>query len=411
LNLGHKSELDLLDLVCLSAKSHATDERDKIFALIGIADEPDYKLVPDYNKTAVEVFAEFARKAILATGNLQVFQYCDVRDPDLADRLPLWAPRWNADDIRERFRNYNFKASKNTKAFSKPSFNFKLLQLGGIQADIVKHIHHRDPRVHEDILAVFNLISDDTDTFEQRYGSDLIKPILLTLMAGRHASYLFGLRHPQRPKDDTYLKEFLGHIFFIFLDICTQIESGMPSHPRSLEVTRADYSEDVQRGIVGLIRAAMKAAAQTAEVNPASNQFDQLQDLFKKGLETLYPQDPDLVSSDINMLRELYAMFLPQGLSRTLQNTAISTDLVFYITEKGYMGVGPRCTKPGDRVCILFGGSMPYIIRPTSHSDDEYLFLGPTYVHGMMDGEVIDAWEEGNKSEESEFQETLFKLL
>jgi hypothetical protein len=63
--------------------------------------------------------------------------------------------------------------------------------------------------------------------------------------------------------------------------------------------------------------------------------------------------------------------------------------------------------KPGDVVCVLFGGGTPYVLRPTATAD-EYLFLGSAYIHGIMDGEVIDDWERDKGSDD---QGKVFKLL
>lgn len=55
-------------------------------------------------------------------------------------------------------------------------------------------------------------------------------------------------------------------------------------------------------------------------------------------------------------------------------------------------------------------GDIPYIVRPRSPSSDEYIFLGNTYVHGIMEGEAITTWEEQKDSQDPKFQERLFNL-
>jgi hypothetical protein len=66
----------------------------------------------------------------------------------------------------------------------------------------------------------------------------------------------------------------------------------------------------------------------------------------------------------------------------------------FFVTEKRNMCLGPGATIPGDIVCVLFGGSKPYVLRPIPHTD-HHLFVGECYVHGLMDGEAIDMLERG----------------
>ena len=54
------------------------------------------------------------------------------------------------------------------------------------------------------------------------------------------------------------------------------------------------------------------------------------------------------------------------------------------------VGIGPGKAKPGDIVCILFGCSVPVILREEEESTDGTNFhrlIGDAYVHGKMEGE------------------------
>ena len=64
----------------------------------------------------------------------------------------------------------------------------------------------------------------------------------------------------------------------------------------------------------------------------------------------------------------------------------------FFVTEKGYMGLGPIELCPGDITCILYGGIIPYVLRPLG--DGYYRLLGEAYVHGMMEGQVLELRDE-----------------
>jgi hypothetical protein len=64
-----------------------------------------------------------------------------------------------------------------------------------------------------------------------------------------------------------------------------------------------------------------------------------------------------------------------------------------FVTNDGYFGLGPRNLEKGDRVCILFGANVPFILRP---EDDHYLLIGECYCHEMMFGEMIDWWKNGD---------------
>ncbi len=66
-------------------------------------------------------------------------------------------------------------------------------------------------------------------------------------------------------------------------------------------------------------------------------------------------------------------------------------------TEKGYFVLGPKVMVVGDVVCVLFGGKLPFCLRPCGN---RFLFVGECYVHGMVDGEALDMMEAGQLWEE-----------
>ncbi|KAH8645982.1 HET domain-containing protein [Tricladium varicosporioides] len=50
----------------------------------------------------------------------------------------------------------------------------------------------------------------------------------------------------------------------------------------------------------------------------------------------------------------------------------------FYVTQTGFLGIGPQMMKAGDEMCIFYGGRTPYILRPMY---DHHVFIGDTYVY------------------------------
>jgi hypothetical protein len=55
----------------------------------------------------------------------------------------------------------------------------------------------------------------------------------------------------------------------------------------------------------------------------------------------------------------------------------------------GKFGLGPAATRPGDRVVILFGGIVPFVLRPSD--DGTWRFVGESFVPGLMQGEGVEA--------------------
>ncbi len=64
----------------------------------------------------------------------------------------------------------------------------------------------------------------------------------------------------------------------------------------------------------------------------------------------------------------------------------------FMITKSGYIGLVPELTREDDVICVLFGCDTPLVLRPVG---DYYTLVGECYVHGLMDGELVDCLQEG----------------
>ena len=58
-----------------------------------------------------------------------------------------------------------------------------------------------------------------------------------------------------------------------------------------------------------------------------------------------------------------------------------------FATRYGFVGLGPPNIQNGDSVVILFGADVPFILR---QEGDHYKLVGDCYVHGIMQGELIN---------------------
>ena len=72
-------------------------------------------------------------------------------------------------------------------------------------------------------------------------------------------------------------------------------------------------------------------------------------------------------------------------------------------TKHELLGMGPDTTKRRDLICILYGCSVPVILRPQKDekTGEEYFqFIGECYVHGIMDGEAFELARSRNPGRE-----------
>jgi hypothetical protein len=77
----------------------ATDLRDKVYALIGLAhDAYDLTVVPNY-KIETALYPNVALQILMNSRNLNLLSVPHVPGPYQAGELPSWVPDWNATDF------------------------------------------------------------------------------------------------------------------------------------------------------------------------------------------------------------------------------------------------------------------------------------------------------------------------
>jgi hypothetical protein len=90
----------------------------------------------------------------------------------------------------------------------------------------------------------------------------------------------------------------------------------------------------------------------------------------------------------------------------TLSLHGLVPNHAFFITSKGYIGIGPADMREGDHVCVFAGGRTPFVVRsvdiPTSANSGatsgRYFLVGDAYMHGIMRGEAVQCEERHPKT-------------
>ncbi|KFA45742.1 hypothetical protein S40293_09460 [Stachybotrys chartarum IBT 40293] len=75
-----------------------------------------------------------------------------------------------------------------------------------------------------------------------------------------------------------------------------------------------------------------------------------------------------------------------------------------FVTKNGLLGLGPRTARPGDKLVILAGGQVPFVLGADFKEEGSarrYRLRGEAYVHGVMNGSRMECGERGQAAWET----------
>ncbi|KAJ4290976.1 hypothetical protein N0V90_010172 [Kalmusia sp. IMI 367209] len=345
------------------------DDRDRVYGILGfIPQDSGMKIVPNYTIDASEVYIEFARQHILHEG-LTILLYAgleqrkgptltelgqflvdnlepgedvpsdDVLDkPEFLEKLPspTWVPELHPDRINRVHRSW-----------LPQTFNAAL----NLTPAVV---------LHKQCKHIISVRGRVFDTIEQ------VIPTSIALKATRIGQSQLM----------TYL-ESLIYLGIVWKEMNKRF-SERGGYPTG-EPPSAVFDSAVTAG-----RTSPKL------LNAAQGQepgwIDRMLDLVKSGAAF------DLESSECKAIfRKGSSMQKSVAIFFSCLSFLFCHDQ-FVITEEGYMGLVPKCSEVGDRLAWVNGLQAFIVLREVSK--EQYQIVGPSFLHGIMHGELSGIFSE-----------------
>ncbi|KAI0100390.1 HET domain-containing protein [Nemania sp. FL0031] len=354
--------LDAL-LFIASTRYQATDQRDKVYALLGLAAEtqeptqvpnelrPDYsqKVTEVYTKAALFLLREYKSLSFLARPNGVPSNIPLTQQKYQPQLLPSWAPNWYDSPIVERDLSWS---------------------LSWIS----------DPGVARQVAVALG--------FPEHYTASAGLPAKLLDSPNQSVLRLSGLK--------------AGTIVS-----ATQFDDKMWSFRRAsqspplLQLWKiALRSWPERRTLLDLIASWVKATT-VDQQRLSGRTADQILKDGSAYLYNLLSNTEDRQTYTINdqdvigLLRNLSIGGNADIYAALASNFCLNRKLI--VTSEGSLGIGPMGAKVGDLVFVIFGGEVPYILRAWGTL---FRFVGQSYIDGLMSGEAIHMREQGELEEE-----------
>jgi hypothetical protein len=348
----------IIELIFRRGQIQATDPRNQVFALFGIARECQGSFShldgfrPDYSKTLAQVYTDFTRAAIEATGSLDVlsaintFQHWRQRRVD----LPSWVPEFDKHFNLRRSLSFlglqGYKTTRGLPLTMETSDDKDTLMVYGALIDTIdlpNELEDESLQVRRSARTqVRELIYDSahigikhlwswlrTQNCPSPAGQDLLEAFILTLIC---------CRDDQRTRTIKFAVNEIPNLFAEFTAYWERIEPDFESLPPQSKLYQSRH-----------------------------------------------------------MLKQLSSSGSAAAFGRRIMWTCDSRRLL--VTKDGYMGLFPRHAAHRDRIAVLFGSNVPWVIRPfeaaAGGQPQRHQLIGECYVHGRMDGSVVNELESG----------------
>lgn len=421
------SKVFLLQLLRQFRRRDTTDAKDKVYSLIPLVTawgKAEHMEV-HYEWTDAQVYHLLVRHLIEVSENILVLTGTTEKSPELKNELPSWVPDWTVKgdehELARLLRTTLYKASGDETL---PVLRYlglgKYLELEGSMHDIVSEkVGNIMPAGEEpDILQVFAEWHDlagmrhpyhrYADRDIKRYNAwwrTLCMDTVFNSAADDETSPLDQQEYERAGKD--YGKEYLSWRF----DDTRPLQSPRLVSSKPLfeldtdpilfggDTMELDYLPQPQTPPPRLHRTkTFKISPRYVPERefPEDEHYQPNSSHPRKRYKTTPPrtnrESPILDGERVEMVAAEEAI------------TTATTDRRFFLTEKGYMGLGPKSMRKGDVVFILRGGQVPFLLRPAGRENvhrvgevDTHVLVGDCYVHGIMDGEAVPESKDGWK--------------
>jgi hypothetical protein len=400
----------LLELLNQHRDCEATNPRDKVYGLLGLAGDTEaIGVKPDYTATPEEVFTDLVRRHVTNTSSLDII--CACRYPRALDDLPSWVPDWSTDQttpcicINDRYIGGNdfprspiaqfqkYAASGTTLpqvVFSGNTMSVKYVPIGIIVAlsDVDDGMQFEDldtfGEVDEDgksgsdsetFNQWLNMVTEDGplwDTISNRYGAhNVLDTFCRTLVGDRNNAMM----KPPQMGDD----EMEGHESSDsgeHVDIAENYDEG----DNEIGSTISPEASEIRTSPRG-----KKRDYSTMEgTNDPSTTDDGPEDLSKTR---------DQAGSSSAATSETAANFsVLEMLNMTVDGFRASLEVCWgkrlAVLDSGHIGIVHQHSIIGDMAAVVLGCTMPLILRHIDSSRGS--FICESYFHGVMDGEVLE---------------------
>jgi len=331
----------------------ATNARDKIFAIMGLASDSHlYNIDIDYRLSVCQLYTNFVRENIRLLRNLSIILLRRPQNP--AHGLPSWCPDWSSTALESGDMlgdSYPFRTSG--------------------------RLYHASAMDESGIDSEFTVQFSPCGKIMMAGGWRLSKVFDLSDVA--------SFRGFQQRKRGLF--DFSG-----LLPCCSPIPRQAPSEQSEMDVWYSIHRQALRRGFDAELRTHLVNTSRSSYRKYCKKKHDEFFRVLVRAtsLEADEFIDTEILSEwrrHVDNPRNFMTPEMHGALRRLGQKMVHGGHKCFFVTSSGLMGLAPNGTRRHDVVCILRGCDMPVMLR---RNGVQFELVGACYVVGFMHGQFHD---------------------
>lgn len=330
-SLGTEEPMPIVRALSYTRYCGATDPRDKVFALYGLAKDGPRAIEIDYRKTVRAVFIDVSKYLAKNARDLVVLSMVQDANPD--HNLPSWVPDWSlyfhADllsvlDESEPQNNERFQVAVDAKLSIKyDSENPDILIVSGFDIGTIKGLGGLQP----------NATIEQWASKSEAERSDVHSAFNIDQVCGEWFGMLLSLEGGPYP---------------------TTGESYMRAFARTVIADRGTSQRRATQNLYGALE----------QLLSFYDQADRFTSVFRSYASPNVTEYENAIAASAGHRR-------------------------FFVDDGGSIGLAPSGALEEDTIALFLGAQVPFVVR--RREDATYQLIGECYVHGIMDGELMKA--------------------
>ncbi|KAI1461666.1 heterokaryon incompatibility protein-domain-containing protein [Annulohypoxylon moriforme] len=368
----------LFPLLNKSRTRKATNPADHVFAVLGIAGDVENatelssKLVAvNYEKPVAQIFRDATWFIILTHATLRPLAAVEILDDPSIPDCPSWTPVWSEPRRTSAFDYNLFSANANQKMNIQKTGNSNILRASGYPLDSVVSI--TDPLV------------------------DAVSPL-------RAQDELIEWHYPPHQAEIDFVASAWS--------LTTSYYNREVSGDNRSTVANATAQDSINQLCLptyvtekGVFEAFVSTLSVQTNGGSPDERGEEVEDMVDSA-EAWFQQNVGWSSHPASWVTKIWHTVRDKwypGAGMLFQAALLRSCVGrrFFITKRGFIGIGPACMRSGDLVAVILGVPVPFIVRKTGDQDSEnYILLGECYVDGIMEGELVQTQQKAGKEAE-----------